>query len=75
MLTHHHNERLPLIDDCNPFSIKPVMKYDGMRRGAGEIPGEIENETEAIQAPFADPQLMMFPAAVTFLVPQRSAGL
>ena len=39
----------------------------------GEIPGEIEKETEAIRARFADPQPRMFPVAVTFLVPGRLA--
>ena len=36
-----------------------------------EIPGEIERETEAVKARFADPQPRMFPVAVTFLVPDR----
>jgi len=44
---------------------------DALRRRLGEIPGEIKNETEAIQARFADPQPRMFPVAVTFLVPAR----
>ena len=42
---------------------------DALRRRVGEIPGEIERETEAIRARFADPQPRMFPVAVTFLVP------
>ena len=40
-----------------------------------EIPGEIERETAAIRARFADPQARMFPVAVTFLVPERMAGV
>ena len=36
-----------------------------------QIPGEIEAETAAIEARFADPQPRMFPVAVTFLVPER----
>ena len=36
-----------------------------------EIPDEIERETEAIKARYADPQPRMFPVAVTFLVPER----
>jgi ERCC4-related helicase len=36
-----------------------------------EIPGEIERETAAIRARYADPQPRMFPVAVTFLVPER----
>jgi superfamily II DNA or RNA helicase len=44
---------------------------DALRRRLGEIPGEIEKETEAIRARFADPQPRMFPVAVTFLIPKR----
>ncbi len=44
---------------------------DALRRRLGEIPGEVEKETEAIRARFADPQPRMFPVAVTFLVPSR----
>ena len=47
---------------------------DALRRRLGEIPGEIEKETEAIRARFADPQPRMFPVAVTFLVPERMAN-
>jgi hypothetical protein len=36
-----------------------------------EIPAEIERETAAIKARYADPQPRMFPVAVTFLVPER----
>jgi len=46
---------------------------DALRRRLSEIPGEIEKETEAIRARFADPQPRMFPVAVTFLVPSRLA--
>ena len=45
-----------------------------MRARAKEIPGEIERETEAIKARFANPQARMFPVAVTFLVPEKLAG-
>jgi hypothetical protein len=38
-----------------------------------EIPEEIERETAAIKARYADPQPRMFPVAVTFLVPERLA--
>jgi hypothetical protein len=38
-----------------------------------EIPGDIERETAAVKARFADPQPRMFPVAVTFLVPERLA--
>jgi hypothetical protein len=36
-----------------------------------EIPGEIERETEAVKARYANPQPRMFPVAVTFLVPVK----
>jgi hypothetical protein len=38
-----------------------------------EIPAEIERETAAVKARYADPQPRMFPVAVTFLVPERTA--
>jgi SNF2 family DNA or RNA helicase len=46
---------------------------DALRHRLQEIPKEIECETEAIKARFADPQPRMFPVAVTFLVPQKMA--
>ena len=36
-----------------------------------QIPGEIEQETAAIRARFADPQPRLFPVAVVFLVPEK----
>lgn len=36
-----------------------------------EIPGEIERETTALRARYADPKPHLFPVGVTFLVPQR----
>jgi len=44
---------------------------DFLRDRVKQIPGEIERETAAIRARFADPQARMFPVAVTFLTPQR----
>jgi ERCC4-related helicase len=46
---------------------------DALRRRMVEIPAEIERETTAIKARFANPQPRMFPVAVTFLVPQKLA--
>lgn len=46
---------------------------DFLRDRVKQIPGEIQLETEAIRARFADPQARMFPVAVTFLVPSRLA--
>jgi len=37
------------------------------------IPGEMEQEAAVIRARYADPQPRLFPAAVTFLVPDRLA--
>ena len=44
---------------------------DSLRARVHSIPAEIEHETTAIKARFADPQPRMFPVAVTFLVPER----
>ncbi len=46
---------------------------DFLRDRVKQIPGEIQRETEAIRARFADPQARMFPVAVTFLMPERLA--
>jgi superfamily II DNA or RNA helicase len=46
---------------------------DALRRRLGEIPREIERETESIRKRFVDPQPRMFPVGVTFLVPERMA--
>jgi len=47
---------------------------DAMRARVREIPEEIERETAAIRARFANPQARMFPVAVTFLVPEKMAN-
>jgi superfamily II DNA or RNA helicase len=44
---------------------------DFLRDRVKQIPDEIERETAAVRARFADPQARMFPVAVTFLVPQK----
>jgi hypothetical protein len=46
---------------------------DAMRSRVKEIPAEIERETRAIKARFADPQARIFPVAVTFIIPERMA--
>jgi superfamily II DNA or RNA helicase len=46
---------------------------EALRARVQAIPAEIERETAAIQARFADPQSRMFPVAVTFLVPEKLA--
>ena len=59
------------------FSTPEKEQYDrnadALRARLRAIPGEIEKETEAIRARFADPQPRMFPVAVTYLVPARMA--
>lgn len=44
---------------------------DYLRARSKAIPAEIERETAAIKARYADPQPRMFPVAVTFLVPEK----
>lgn len=63
----------PLLFD-DPERDQFERNKNAMRARAQEIPGEIERETEAIKARFADPQARMFPVAVTFLVPEKLAG-
>ena len=46
---------------------------DFLRDRVKQIPAEIERETAAIRARFADPQARMFPVAMTFLVPLKMA--
>lgn len=47
---------------------------DALRRRAEEIPGEITAEQAAIRQRYSTPQTLLFPAAVTFLVPRRLAN-
>ena len=44
---------------------------DALQLRLSQIPGEIESETAAIEARYADPEPRLFPVAVTFLVPER----
>jgi superfamily II DNA/RNA helicase len=44
---------------------------DALRARVKQIPEEIEKETAAVRARFADPQPRLFPVAVTYLVPER----
>ena len=61
-----------LFDD--PETERFERNKEAMRARVREIPGEIERETAAIRARFADPQARMFPVAVTFLIPQMMAS-
>jgi hypothetical protein len=57
-----------------PLEVEQLDRnVEALRRRLQEIPAEIEKETAAIQARFADPQPRMFPVAVTFLVPEKLA--
>lgn len=42
-----------------------------LRARAAQIPAEIETETAALRARYAEPSPRLFPVAVTFLVPER----
>ncbi|MEN9935519.1 MAG: hypothetical protein RLZZ387_2098, partial [Chloroflexota bacterium] len=44
---------------------------DELRTRLAHIPRELEQETSAIRARYADPQTRLFPVAVMFLVPER----
>jgi hypothetical protein len=60
----------PLLFD-DPEIERFERNKDAMRNRLREIPDEIERETQAIKARFANPKARMFPVAVTFLVPER----
>ncbi len=62
----------PLLFD-DPEQERFERNKDAMRSRAKEIPAEIERETAAIRARFANPQARMFPVAVTFLIPEKMA--
>ena len=62
-------QQLTLFDD--PEKEQFERNKDFLRTRSKAIPAEIERETAAIRARFADPQPRMFPVAVTFLVPEK----
>jgi len=47
---------------------------DSLRARVARIPEEIEQETEAIRARFAEPQARLFPVSITYLVPKGLDG-
>ena len=65
----------PVQQELDFFSDTEKSQYernhDSLRGRLERIPGEIEAETEAIRARYADPSPRLFPVAVTFLVPWR----
>jgi hypothetical protein len=44
-----------------------------LRRRLGEIPEEIQRETDHIRSRFANPSARLFPVAVTWLIPRKAA--
>ncbi len=63
--------QLSLFEDYEQEQFR--RNQESMRARLKEIPAEIERETAAIQARYANPQARLFPVAVTFLVPQKLA--
>jgi hypothetical protein len=62
-------QQLSLFDDLEKDQFE--RNKDFLRERSKAIPAEIERETAAIKARYADPQPRMFPVAVTFLVPEK----
>jgi hypothetical protein len=62
-------QQMALFDD--PEKEQFERNRDFLRARSKAIPAEIERETAAIKARYADPQPRIFPVAVTFLVPER----
>jgi superfamily II DNA or RNA helicase len=46
---------------------------DALKRRVEQIPQDIATETEAIERRYADPEPRIFPAAITFLIPEAMA--
>ena len=64
-------EQMALFND--PEKEQFERNRDFLRARSKAIPAEIERETAAIKARYAEPQSRMFPVAVTFFVPERMA--
>src|ERR1022692_4517833 len=62
-------QQLSLFDDLEKDQFE--RNKDFLRARSKAIPAEIERETAAVKARYADPQPRMFPVAVTFLVPEK----
>jgi hypothetical protein len=67
-LAEPENRQLELFDSTEKDQFE--RNKDFLRARSKAIPREIERETTAIKARYADPQPRMFPVAVTFLVPE-----
>jgi ERCC4-related helicase len=68
-LAEQANQQPTLFDELETDQFE--RNKDFLRARSKAIPAEIERETAAIRARFADPQPRMFPVAVTFLVPEK----
>jgi superfamily II DNA or RNA helicase len=66
-------QQLTLFDETNERN-QFRRDIDALRRRVEEIPAEIAAEQAAIAQRYAAPRALLFPAAVTFLVPRRLAN-
>jgi hypothetical protein len=69
----HQPEYVQLQLFSDPEREQFERNVDALRARVKQIPEEIEKETSAIRARFADPQPRLFPVAVTYLVPEKLA--
>ena len=67
-LEREREEQLSLFDA--PEADQSQRDLDALRRRVEEIPAEIGREVEAVRRRYADPESHVFPAAITFLVPE-----
>ncbi len=70
------SEQLSLFDATNSGEHGQVKSdLAALRQRLEEIPDEIARETERLRRRYEDPRDIAFPAAITFLVPRRLAGV
>lgn len=69
-LTAERTEQLSFFSD--PEREQSQRDLDALRRRLEEIPDEIQREVEAVYRRFTDPEVHIFPAAVTLLVPEEA---
>lgn len=65
------NQQMLLFSEMENEQLK--RNIDSLKARLKQIPSEIEQETAAIRARFADPTPRLFPLAITYLVPQKIA--
>jgi hypothetical protein len=51
---------------------RSLRRVSALEARLAQIPGETEQEAALIRARYTNPRLRLFPAAVIFLVPERS---